>query len=78
MTDNKEETIKFCKDCKHSKRDWLYGWEFGKCRVRVISNVDFVSGKKTTIYENAYCDNERRWGCGPEAKFFEPKKKGLW
>jgi len=77
MTDN---TIKFCKDCKHSKRDWFWGWQFAKCRVRVISNVDLVSGKKTVMYDEAYCENQRKYSCGINAKLFEPKEKrcSLW
>lgn len=78
MTDN---TIKVCKDCKHSKRDWLFGWQFAKCRAYPISDVDLVTGKKTTVYEQTYCDNQRKnytFNCGPQAKHFEPKKKVWW
>ena len=70
-----EETVKFCKDCKHGKPDWLFGWGFGKCRVNAISKLDLVSGKKTSTVRETYCENERAYGCGPEAKLFEPKKK---
>lgn len=75
-----ELTPKFCKDCKHGKRDWLFGWQFAKCRVRVISNVDLVSGKNTVMYDETYCENQRKYntGCGPQANKFEPKEKGWW
>jgi hypothetical protein len=77
MTDN---TIKFCKDCKHGKRDWLYGWQFAKCKAFPISDVDLVSGKKTTVYEETFCENQRRvsFRCGPHAKLFEEKEKKVW
>jgi len=77
MTDN---TIKFCKDCKHGKRDWLFGWQFAKCRAYPISDVDFVSGKKTTVYEKTYCEVQRKFErlCGRSAKLFEPKNKVWW
>lgn len=75
-----ESTPKFCKDCKHGKRDWLFGWQFAKCKAYVISDVNLVSGKQTKVYEETYCENQRKYefGCGPKAKRFEPKQKGWW
>lgn len=76
-----ESTLKFCKDCKHGKRDWLFGWQFAKCKAHVISNIDLVSGTTKPIYLETYCDVQRKYEgdyCGVEARLFEPKKKGWW
>ena len=70
-------TLKLCKECKHSKRDWVLGWEYAKCGAAQASGIDLVAGK--TLY-TSYCSVQRNHSscCGKDAKFFEEKKKGWW
>lgn len=80
-------TDKFCKDCIHFRGDRsLASWfgldregyyNFSKCmRPIKTSHIDRVSGNNMTVAvkNNNYCDVERDYLCGPEGKFFEPKK----
>jgi hypothetical protein len=64
--------MKLCKDCKHSKRDFTFGWQFGKC-MREPPAVDPVDGKQKKT--GLYCSTQREFPhlCGPEAKYFEQK-----
>ena len=71
--------ILFCKDCKHFMNNtFLSGTEHGRCRrtIReVVGSVNVVSGKKepTFLYYD-YCSTERIFGCGPQARYWEPNK----
>ncbi len=82
--DVESTTLKFCKDCKHGKhgkRDWLFGWQFAKCKAHVVSNVDLVSGISKPVYLETYCEVQRRYegnNCGAGGRLFEPKQKGWW
>ena len=68
--------MKLCKDCNWVKRDWMFGWEFAKCKnpKSYTFSADLVSGGE----HHGYCSIERaNYGtlnnCGPEGKYFEPK-----
>lgn len=64
---------KLCKDCRHGKRDWLFGWEFAKCRAPQTAEMNLVDGHA----EPRYCENQRKFDlpstCGAAGKFYEPK-----
>lgn len=69
-------TLKFCKDCKHSKRDFFFGWQFAKCGAPSISKFDLITGKP--LY-SSYCEVQRKFKgdcCGPEGTKFVQKEKG--
>lgn len=57
-----------CKDCIHCKpASWFTGrYRFAKCAY----TPDLVDGSASN-----YCSVERKFDCGPEAKYFEPKRK---
>ncbi len=55
-----------CKDCKHCILGWFGGYSLAKCAY----TPDLVDGSASD-----YCSVERKFDCGPEAKYFEPKRK---
>lgn len=66
--------MKLCKDCKHNRRDWLFGQMFAKCGAI----VNPVNGKPVW-----YCETERNPvfdrnnECGSTGKLWE-KRQSLW
>lgn len=60
------ENLRLCKGCVHHNAD-------DYCNRTLVT--DYVHGKHGKVT----CSNERAWdvkdGCGPSAKFFEPKDK---
>jgi hypothetical protein len=71
--------MKLCKDCKNYRPDNFLGisaWGLrGLDKCSRDPHVNLIDGSVTYI---KYCDRERYHTgasfCGPEAKFFEPKK----
>jgi len=70
--------MKFCKDCRWFEKEPLMSETRSKCMKphQQDFSVSGVSGK--IISKTRYCNDERRgeyYGlCGPEAKYFEPRK----
>ena len=62
--------MNLCRDCKFAEIGlfdrWMSGYEFAKCNKEVSP----VTGKALT-----YCCIERRYDCGIEGKWFEPRKR---
>lgn len=56
--------MKLCQDCKHAHWDNITGVEFAMCDV-AKSPVDGSP--------NSYCSIMRKYECGNDAKFFEPR-----
>ena len=70
---------KFCKDCKHftpnphvSKAS---AEEYAFCE-RVALAVSFVTGSPQRS-DTAMCAIQRTSGCGPEARYFEPREESV-
>jgi hypothetical protein len=75
---------KFCKDCKHyvkSERTGNLGEDYSKCNRRgnvQIENKNYlVDGIKYLKTVNCvdWCEIERRYDCGKNSKYFEPKEE---
>lgn len=63
--------MKYCKDCKHSKKDWFTEGKYRKCS-RPGLEMDPVTG----VPIKPYCSIERMSFvtldiCGPNAKYYE-------
>ena len=72
MTAHEDKSIRLCKDCRWSRRDWLLGWEFAKCRAPENAIVDAVTGK--TRYKTQYCSVIREFGgCSENGAWFKAK-----
>jgi hypothetical protein len=68
----KRKPLKICKDCKFYKKNIINGIEFSSiCSNPKISKLDLITGE----YYEKYCDIQRRWDCGKQAKYFEPKEE---
>jgi hypothetical protein len=70
--------IKLCKDCKHTSKDQFGGWRFSQCERPSLSRIDPTDG--STSYPLQYCLVSRKYDCGQDAIYFEPKpvKLSLW
>jgi hypothetical protein len=70
--------IKLCKDCKHTRKDRFGGWRFSECHRPGLGSIDLADG--STRYPSHYCSVSRRYDCGQDARYFEPKpvKLSLW
>ena len=72
--------MKFCKDCRHCRRDLIFFWvwDFACCRApqnREEEEVNLVSGKSgERLIDHCNVSREYNKYCGPEAKWFEAKK----
>ncbi len=68
-----------CIDCKHCMpsevRIFIFNqkarWEFSRCSIAGFDSGRAADPKQT------FCDIEREFGCGPDAKNFEPRDKPL-
>ena len=72
------DNVKFCKDCKFFKKDFLPQIKFGHCTHFPYQPSDdyLVDGVKDTSPSSYYyCGTARSSErmCGEEGKFFEPK-----
>ena len=73
---NIDDTVKFCKDCKHFKSFIVSG---NLCRHSKATNTSLVSGRKTFEYahrmrKEGLVNGKKDYTCGPDAKLFEPRK----
>jgi len=74
--------MKLCKDCRHSRchSQNVLGI-YAKCDRTKVVDVCPVTGYETTVKID-YCRDERLprgWfgqGCGPDARYFEPREDG--
>lgn len=68
---------KICRNCKHSRRDWFFGWAHAKCKAPQWADTSVVTGK--VVYPTIYCENQRIFTedryCGPSGQWYEPKGK---
>lgn len=64
-----------CKDCKHSKRDWLFGYQFAKCCAHPRTSAEDAVKGKTGFF---YCETMREFDCGISGRDFEPKPRPWW
>lgn len=72
LDDIDSRPTKQCKNCKYAKGDWVIGfmtlglcfWKYAKCQY-------FTAHRN--YGGDSYCSVQRRYECGKEAKFFEPK-----
>lgn len=70
--------MKFCKDCKYEKRDYMsyvpiIGQpfrKFSKCGHPNFIKIDRITGQYSY---NSFCSVLRIFECGEQAKYFEPK-----
>lgn len=76
---NKEQKMKFCKDCKYCKKEKISifskpSLKFSKCEYENKNKpkIDKVTGEE--IKEENFCYIYRSYNCGDEAKYFEPKE----
>lgn len=67
-----------CKDCIHRTFSWVY-LDYQCNRAAHREKIDLVTGKKitSTLFDCSYQrrDNQVRDVCGPEGKYWTPKKK---
>ena len=67
-------TEKLCKNCNYHYFE--YGYHL--CRRPITTKTDLVTGKVETKSGNLFCDSQRSHNfkdyCGPEGKYFEPRK----
>lgn len=79
-----EHNQKLCKDCTHCITPLIYklfgGVRFSKCgHPNAVESDDsgspywLVDGHSVPKREYAYCVIMRKYSCGAEAKFWEPK-----
>lgn len=74
--------MKYCKDCKHFERypsnDLRYVLENSICNRVYSTNEDPVVGVYTfPVYNTANHERSDDERCGPDAKYFERKRKWL-
>jgi hypothetical protein len=75
-----DSSTKFCEDCKHYKKDWLFGWfnsDLSTCEAPQNKKSDLITRKETYKYFK-FCLVLRSVSlfddmCGSEAKWFEDK-----
>ena len=78
--------VKFCKDCKWAKVTLVdrilpgLGWRYAKCLHPKIGpcprrlDGDFLASGKKRRAEFFFASTNRKYNCGEEARYFEPKK----
>lgn len=68
---------KFCKDCKHFRRNWILFFDrsFDKCLRPQNNNRSPITGKVKPSFADIQRDNF--FLCGPEGKFWEAKNEVL-
>ena len=76
---DKKKIIRFCKDCKYSKREvWFMPFSYGfpNCIHPNVTQVthDLVHNRKlSSSLDCRYMRENSGSGCGPDGNLFEPK-----
>lgn len=68
--------IKYCEDCKWSKKKLFDSWSFAKCtnpELQISFGDEFVSRKLKPYVRCASGSRLQLGGCGPEGEHWEAK-----
>lgn len=74
------DQAKLCRNCEHSRRHFVFGWEFATCEAPQNKRVNPVTGKQSYRYAK-YCDVQRIGDvgdCAPVGRWFTPTRKPVW